>query len=880
MAAITLRLLFAEDNPDDAELQLREIRRAGLRVTHKVVDTAEAFSGALRSFVPDIILSDFSMPQFDGMEALRLAREIAPHTPFIFVSGTLGEEYAIRALKNGATDYVVKTNLARLPAAVERAMAEAEVLRERRRTATELEIARERLQEREAGLRRAQAVAKLAHVITGEAGQFESWSETLPQLLGLEPSGMPRSTREWLEMLHPDDREPFRAKSIEASNTGARTDIEYRLRRADGQWIDLRQVVEPLASEGQASARSSSRWFSTLQDITEQKRAAARISRLNRVYAVLSGINGLIVRVRDREELYREACAIAVQAGRFKLAWIGIVDRKAGALKPVAVAGDAQGYVGLMPLKLEDDPPKGLAGHAVKDRAPMIANDVENDARLLLRAEAVKRGFRSLVILPLIASDEPMGVLALYADSVGFFDEAEMKLLMELAGDISFALNHIEKSEKLDYLAYYDDLTGLANRSLLRERLSQYLHASAEGKQKLAFVIADLERFRAVNDSLGRQSGDLLLAEVAERLRKSVGDANQLARLGTDHFAVVFPAVKSELDAGRMLLDLSRACLREPFQIAGKELLMSSRAGIALYPDHGADADTLLRNAEAALQRAKDAGEPYLFFEERMTQRVADNLSLETALRHALERNEFVLHYQPRIDLRTRRIEGVEALIRWQSPQGLVPPAKFIGLMEETGLIGPVGAWALQQAVEQHQSWLREGLRAPRIAVNVSVVQLRQKDFVAAVQRVIGLGAKPPGIDLEITESMIMGDVEENIAKLQAVRDLGLSVAIDDFGTGYSSLAYLARLPVAALKIDRSFIITMLKDARTMTLVSTMISLAHSLGLKVVAEGVDAEEQAAALLRMGCDEMQGYLYSKPLPAGELEALLGKGSEPD
>jgi diguanylate cyclase (GGDEF)-like protein/PAS domain S-box-containing protein len=870
--APTSRLLVAEDNPDDAELQLREIRRAGLRLAHKVVDNADAFTSALRSFAPDVILSDFSMPNFDGMEALRLAREHAPDTPFIFVSGTLGEEYAIRALKNGATDYVVKTNLARLPAAVERAMAEAEVLRERRRTATELEIARERLREREAGLNRAQNIAKLAHVITGEGGAFESWSETLPQLLRLKPFDMPGSTREWLEMLHPDDRELFRAKSVEASETGARTDVEYRLRRADGEWIDVRQVMEPLATEAKAPAKSP-RWFSTLQDVTEQKRAEAKIGRLNRVYAVLSGINGLIVRVRDREELYREACAIAVYAGKFMLAWIGIVDRKAMALKPVAVAGDAQGYVGLMPLKLDDDPPKGLAGHAVKDRKPIIANDIENDARLLLRVEAVKRGFRSLVILPLIVSDETVGVLALYADSIGFFDETEMKLLVELAGDISFALKHIEKSEKLDYLAYYDTLTGLANRSLFRERLAQHLSGSADGQAKVAVVIADLERFRTVNDSLGRQAGDLLLAQLAERLEKCVGDANRLARLGADHFAVFFPVVKSALDAGRMLIDLSRACLKAPFQIAGTELLMSSKAGIALFPEHGADADTLLGNAEAALQRAKDAGEPYLFFEQKMTQRVAETLGLETALRHALARNEFVLHYQPRIELKTRRIEGVEALIRWQSPQGLVPPVKFIGLLEETGLIGPVGAWALQEAVEQHQRWLGEGLRAPRIAVNVSVVQLRQKDFVARVQRAIERGAKPPGIDLEITESMIMGDVEENIEKLRAVRELGVSIAIDDFGTGYSSLAYLAKLPVASLKIDRSFIITMLKDPNTMTLVSTVISLAHSLGLKVVAEGVDAEEQAEVLLRLGCDEMQGYLYSKPLPADKVAALL-------
>ncbi len=227
----TLRVLLAEDVAADAELEIREIKRAGLRVSHRIVDSEKDFIRGLREFAPDVILSDFSMPQFDGMEALRLAKELAPDIPFIFVSGTLGEEYAIRALKNGATDYVVKSNLVRLSAAVERALAEAKVLRERRQTETALEIARERLQEREAGLRRAQLMAKLAHVITGADGDFESWSDTLPSLIGMQPASMPRSTREWLDIMHPEDREALRAKSIEAGATGRRVDIEYRLRR-------------------------------------------------------------------------------------------------------------------------------------------------------------------------------------------------------------------------------------------------------------------------------------------------------------------------------------------------------------------------------------------------------------------------------------------------------------------------------------------------------------------------------------------------------------------------------------------------------------------------------------------------------------------------
>jgi EAL domain-containing protein (putative c-di-GMP-specific phosphodiesterase class I) len=259
-----------------------------------------------------------------------------------------------------------------------------------------------------------------------------------------------------------------------------------------------------------------------------------------------------------------------------------------------------------------------------------------------------------------------------------------------------------------------------------------------------------------------------------------------------------------------------------------------------------------------------------------MNERIAEKLSLENKLRQALEKYEFVLHYQPKVDLETRSIVGVEALIRWQSPErGLVPPAQFIPLLEETGLILEVGSWALKRASLDHRSWVEQGLKAPRVAVNVSAIQLRQRDFVEVVKQAIGEGVAPTAIDLEITESLIMEDILGNIAKLNEARGMGVNIAIDDFGTGYSSLGYLAKLPVQALKIDRSFIVTMLNDPSAMTLVSTIISLAHSLRLKVVAEGVETEEQAKMLRLLRCEEMQGYLFSKPLAMDALVALLGK-----
>jgi diguanylate cyclase (GGDEF)-like protein/PAS domain S-box-containing protein len=863
-----LRILVAEDSEADAELVQRELKRGGLDFQSRRVQTEADFRRELDEFQPHLVISDFSMPQFSGPKALAIARESRADIPFIFISGTIGENVAVDMMKAGADDYVMKNNLARLVPALKRELREVEVRRARR-------LAEERLKESEAGLHRAQVLAKIAHVVTGPDGSFERWSDTLPQLIEVEPAQMPRSTREWLDLLHPEDRERFRATAIEAARTGTRGDVEYRLRRADGSWSQVRQVIEPLQS--QADAKGGTRWFSTMQDVTEHRLAEEKILRLTRVYAVLSGINALIVRVRDRDELFRDACRIAVDAGKFKLAWLGVVDREAARVKPVAWHGGEEDYFELMPLALNESDPEryGLAGRAIRERRAMVVEDMAKDPRVLLRKEASERGFHSLVVLPLLVSEEAVGVLALYATEVGFFDEEEMKLLIELSGDISFALDHIAKAEKLDYLAYYDSLTGLANRSLFHERLVQYVSTAQSEKSKLAVAVVDVDRFKIINDSLGRQAGDELLRQIAERIEGHAGPI-RMARISADRFAIVRSGVSSESEVARLVEQWLAECFGPPYVVSGTELRVSAKAGIALFPNDGADAEALFQNAEAALKKAKATGERYLFHTQQMTERIGEKLALENKLRQALEKEEFVLHYQPKVDTATRRIDSVEALIRWQSPElGLVPPLEFIHLLEETGLILEVGAWALRRAVVDHHTWTERGLPAPRISVNVSAVQLRQRDFVATVEETIRAGAVPPGIDLEITESLVMEDIEANMKKLEAVRVLGVSIAIDDFGTGYSSLGYLAKLPVHSLKIDRSFIITMLKDPAIMTLVSTIISMAHSLRLKVVAEGVDAEEQAKVLDRLGCDQMQGYLFSKPVDFDAITVLLGK-----
>jgi len=615
-------------------------------------------------------------------------------------------------------------------------------------------------------------------------------------------------------------------------------------------------------------------------DITGRKEAEKRIVNLSRVHAVLSGINTLIVRVRERDELFAEACSTAVKAGGFRLAWIGIVDAAASGLTICAVAGANENIEAVFREQFASNAAHAgsLRGRtpgatAIRERAVFVANDSQNDPRVPFTGMHVSIGIHSMTVLPLIVGDTAVGVLGLYAAEKGFFDEAEMKLLAELADDIAFAIDHIGKRERLDYLSYYDPLTGLANRSLFLERVAQYVRSAAAAGHKAAVFMVDLERFRNINDSLGRPAGDTLLRQVAEWLVLNAGDAGLVARVGADHFALVLPEVKRDGGVARLLDKSLAAVMAHPFRLDNDVYRIAVKAGVALYPDDGADADTLLRNAEAALKKAKAAGERSLFYAQEMTASVAGNLSMENQLRLALEREEFVLHYQPKVNAVTGKLCGAEALIRWNDPRtGLVPPGRFIPILEETGLIYDVGRWALRRAIEDYLRWRKAGLPAVRIAVNVSPLQLRNAGFIAEIRHKIGIHADAPaGLELEITEGVIMEDVRSSIAILKAIRDMGVTVAIDDFGTGFSSLSYLSKLPVDTLKIDRSFVIEMTGAPEGLGLVSTIISLAHSMRMKAVAEGVETEEQARLLRLLKCDEMQGFLFSGPVPADAFEA---------
>jgi diguanylate cyclase (GGDEF)-like protein/PAS domain S-box-containing protein len=865
----SLKVLLVEDRPEDAELLVREMQSRGLEFSSRRVETRVEFEEALETFCPDLILSDYTLPCFHGTEALEIANRKRPNAPFIFVSGTIGDERAIEALKRGAVDYVLKDNRARLVPAIQRAVRDIEERDAKRWAQRKLEESEERFRTI------AEATQEWIWEIDAE-GIYTFSSPAVESILGLQADQV--VGKSCLEIVAPNTRRTV-ADLLNRSLTekrGWRDQVLHFKHAAGGiRWVDNTALPMFDAQGSVVGHRGVAR------DITQRRLQQERIARLSRIQAVLTAINSTIVRVRDRRQLLREACRTAVQQGGFKMAWIGLV--KPGELKanPLVWEGFEQGLLTEIARELAavaEDP--GPVGQALRLKKMVVVNDIEADPNAAFKREALTRGFRSQMAMPLIVDEQPLGVLVLYAAEPGFFDYEELKLLKDLGGDISFALDYIEKQERLNYVSYYDALTGLANRQLFFDRLAQGLHVARSERRDLAVMLIDLERFKHINDTLGRYAGDQVLKELARRLRRTVSESATPARIGGDRFAVVVPNLP-ETSLGRWVEEWIVAPFAAPLNVDDIELHTNVKIGIAFYSvDADDDADTgsaegLFMNAEAALKRAKHGAAQYLFYSPEMNVRIAQRLHLESRLGRAVANKEFTLHYQVRVDIGTRAVRGLEALIRWQdSDYGAVPPLEFVPLLEESGMIVEVGRWVIEQAIADIGVWRAQRLRVPRVAVNVSEVQLRQPNFVATVLAALG----PPqnhatGLDIEITESMLAQDSAANVQKLSQLRQAGVQIFMDDFGTGYSGLSQIAQLPLDAVKIDRAFVAGMSGSAEHMAIVSTIINLTRALGISVVAEGVETEEQAQKLKFLGCAEGQGYLFGRPMPADEIAALL-------
>ena len=731
----SFRVLLVEDVAYEAELVVHQLQRAGLQFDWRRVETEEALRTSLNEFSPHIILSDFNLPQFDGLSALHVVREVAPAAPFIFVSGTIGEERAIDALHAGAADYVLKNNLLRLAPAVKRALA----------------------------------------------------------------------------------------------------DAELRL---------------------------------------ERSRHQAQIARLARVLGMLSGVNSLVVRVRDRKELLQETCRLAVRAGGYLSA--AVYSKVPGTPRFAAVAWSGTEVL-RDALPEPADMRTDVVGRIVRSGQAFLCNDPATaDIPPQLRAAMLGGELSAVVGLPLVVDRTPMGALLLAARESDAVSEEELRTLREIAGNLSFALQYLQKDSKVRLLSHFDPRTGLAQRSLFCDRLSRVLGDPANQLARVAVSVIDIERMSLINDSCGRRIGDLLLQHVADRLRSRFRRSEHVAHFGGGTFAVFANA--SSRDGDELLAVMrahAQALFGPPFVIEHQEISIAVRSGLALHPGDGNDANALVQHAELALQEARASGARQLSYSAEKHSEMVSRLALEQKLRVALERRQFVLHYQPQVDFVTRRICGAEALLRWQDPQaGLIAPAAFLPVLESTGLILEVGAWVMEQAALDCREWLRAGLPPVRVAVNISPLQLRQADFTTRYLDVTGTWPMATaGLDVEITEGALQGDSVDVINRLEELRVGGTRIAIDDFGTGYSSLSRLSSMPVDTLKIDRSFVMQLPASAQGLTLVRTVISLAQAFAMTTVAEGVETRAQFDLLREAGCTQSQGYLHSRPVPAAEFAAML-------
>jgi diguanylate cyclase (GGDEF)-like protein len=727
-----LKLVVVEDIEADAKLLARHLAKGGNDCAIHRVETEAELRDALREIQPDLILSDFSLPRFNGLRALEIAVQDAPDTPFIFVSGTIGEERAIGALRSGATDYVLKSNLSRLVPAVDRALSEAALKKTRR-------------------------------------------------------------------------------------------EQEVRLRR------------------------------------------------LTRTYRMLSSTSSAILRLRNRADLLEEVCRIAVEQGGYDRVSIALNDPGAASVRLHASSGATSG---------DPEPMEELVSleQIIRSGAPMIINDLSLQSGIATKDPfAYAHGYQALAALPLLIDGTAIGAITLISRQRGVFDEAEMQVLLELTANLGYALQYLEKDEAVHFLSYFDSLTGLAKRPLFCERLARSIGLDEPNEQSQMVVAFDVQKLGAINDSFGRYIGDRLIEKIAARLKQSYEDTECLAYLGGGTFVARLTSIGDADSTARLSQNAISRLFTEPFLIDGQEFRVAMRFGIALYPQDAESADVLVQSAETALKAAREDNEksmPYALVRQRPTTR---SVALEARLAGALERDEFLLHYQPKIMLADGRIAGFEALLRWQDAQdGLVPPSAFIPLLERTGAIVEVGEWVLLKATADVRAWHAAGVGGVRVAVNVSPMQLRRRDFVDRILRGIDPPLqRPAAVDIEITESMLMQDLELTIGKLAQLREAGVGVAIDDFGTGYSSLRLLARLPVDVLKIDRSFVQSVFEAPTNVTLISTIISLARAFHMQTVAEGVETIEQARLLRQIDCDQAQGYLIARPAPAQEVPSMIAR-----
>jgi diguanylate cyclase (GGDEF)-like protein/PAS domain S-box-containing protein len=628
------------------------------------------------------------------------------------------------------------------------------------------------------------------------------------------------------ELIHPDDQGPLKRENIGDADNPRRYLMEYRLRHRDGSWRWVCERGAPIYDPATSS------WIleGFIEDVSER---------------------------RSADEARRQA--EARYQGIFQNALEGIYHTSPDGRLLVANPALARilGY---------DSPEQLMA--AVNDVGTQVYVEPQRRVDML---EALERdgSVRAFEFQVFRRNGE---VIWLSVNSVAQRDATGKTLYYE--GILEDITDRRVYQAQIERQANYDALTGLANRTLLNTRLHQAIHRAAENRDEVAVAFIDLDQFKFINDTFGHELGDNLLQTMADRLRSCVRESDVVARQGGDEFVLLLNRYRPDDLAS--VVQRVHAAIAQPWKVGRREFHVSSSIGVAVYPSDGRSADVLLRNADAAMYKAKENGRNgYQFFTAELNRVLVERLDIEHRLRGALARQQFLLHYQPRIDMGTGMIGGAEALLRWRVPQqGLVSPQRFISVAEDTGLIVPIGRWVLHNACQQARAWQEEGLPPVTVSVNVSPRQFRDGNIVEIIAEALkSTGLEARYLQIELTEGLAMHGAEKYVHMLGQIKKLGVQIAVDDFGTGYSSLSYLKRFPVDQLKVDRSFVTDLATDPDDAVIVQAIIALGHKLGLTVVAEGVETDEQLQFLRRCHCDEMQGFLFGKPMIASEFAALL-------
>ncbi|HEY8219427.1 MAG TPA: EAL domain-containing protein [Methylobacter sp.] len=801
-----LRVLIVEDSEDDTLLLADQLELDGGRpVDWQRVETEQALTEALQQHW-DIVLSDYTMPHLSGMRALEVVRQHDLDLPFIFVSGTIGENTAVKAMKSGAQDYVMKGNLSRLMPAVERELQEAQQRRERRQAEQSVRI-----------LSLVVEQAADSVLITDPRGFIEYVNPAFERMTGYGRAEAVDGKPSLVKSGHHD--QAFYQAIWQTVTKGEIFRGTLINRRKNGELFYEEKVITPLKDE----QGHVTHLVSTGRDITERVKADEARAQL---VAILEATTDLVA----------------------------ILD-PGGCLHYLNNAGYR--LLGL-------DPNVDLNKFCLSELFPeRIKQQLQSEAWPIAYRTGSWSGETALLRMDGI--EVPVSqVLLVHRDAPG-----EVEYLSTIARDIS---ERKRFEAELQHQATHDILTGLPNRILLMDRLNAEMERARHANKSVAILFLDMDNFKRINDSMGHAVGDSLLKQIADRLQAALRPNDTIARHGGDEFAII----AGDLTRSEGVLAVLRkmyAAFERPMLLGAQETYVTFCTGIAIYPHDGAGVEELLRNAGTAMYRAVGAGHnQYRFYAPDMNARSHELLTLETDLRLAFKRKEFMVYYQPKAELSTGRIVAMEGLIRWQHPQrGLVSPAGFVSMLEESGLIISVGEWILSQACAEFKEM---GLQGMRISVNVSASQFNDPELLRKVSHIMTKENMPPNaLELEVTENTVMQDPAAAADTLKKLRTLGVRIAIDDFGTGYSSLSYLKRFPLDALKIDQSFVRDLTHDANDAAIVEASITLGKKLGLEVVAEGVETKEQFEFLRGHGCDLAQGYYVGHPVHKAGLIALL-------